>query len=82
MKCPGASPSRQTRSNYPRLILSVDNEPALLYFRWKILQREGYDVLNAACGQHALQIFAAHTADLVLLAYQMPGMNGGIVAQR
>lgn len=65
-----------------KLILSVDDEPGLLYTREKILESEGYKVRSAADGESALQIFAAHPIDLVLLDYSMPGMNGGAVARQ
>ncbi len=64
------------------LILSVDDEPTILYTREIILQREGYDVLSAPNGEEALRMFAAHAVNLVLLDYVMPGMDGGIVAQK
>lgn len=64
-----------------RLILSVDDEPTILFTRQQILERSGYRVLSAANGQQALDIFAEHCVDLVLIDYLMPGMNGGIVAQ-
>lgn len=64
------------------VILSVDDEPALLYTREKLLQFLGYEVLSAANGEKALEIFAAHPVDLVLLDFRMPGMDGGIVARQ
>lgn len=78
-----ARPRRlENSSNGSRLILSVDDEPTILYTREMILQREGYDVLSAANGEDALRIFAMHAVDLVLLDYLMPVMDGGIVAQK
>ncbi len=64
------------------VILSVDDEPALLYTREKILQGAGYEVLSAADGEKALEMFATHDVDLVVLDFQMPIMDGGIVAQQ
>jgi CheY-like chemotaxis protein len=62
------------------LILSVDDEPGLLYTREKILECEGYDVLSAADGEKALEFLETHDVELVLLDYKMPGMDGGTVA--
>jgi CheY-like chemotaxis protein len=62
-------------------ILSVDDEPAILYMREILLQTEGYEVLSAADGEHALTIFDAQPIDLVLLDYLMPGMDGSAVAE-
>jgi two-component system alkaline phosphatase synthesis response regulator PhoP len=64
------------------LILSVDDEPSLLQTREQLLQFSGYEVLSAANGEKALEIFATHPVDLVLLDFRMPGMDGGIVAQQ
>ena len=64
------------------LILSVDDEPKLLQTREKLLQCVGYEVLSAASGKEALEMFAAHPVDLVLLDFRMPSMDGGIVAQQ
>jgi CheY-like chemotaxis protein len=45
------------------------------------LEEPGYKVLVATSGAEALQLFAAHPVDLVLLDYHMPGMNGDVVAE-
>jgi DNA-binding response OmpR family regulator len=63
------------------IILSVDDEPAILATRQAILECEGYAVLSAADGDQALSVFIANQIDLVLLDYVMPGMNGGAVCQ-
>jgi CheY-like chemotaxis protein len=63
------------------LILSVDDEPSLLYTRAKILEREGYEVLSAGDGEEALELLGRHAVDLVLLDYKMPGMDGGTLAR-
>ena len=62
------------------LILSVDDEPGLLYTREKILECEGYEVLSAADGEKGLELLGTYAVDLVLLDYKMPGMDGGTVA--
>ena len=65
-----------------KLILSVDDEPNILYTRQAILEREGYNVLSAPDGEDALQLFDAHSViELVLLDYIMPGMDGVTVAR-
>jgi two-component system alkaline phosphatase synthesis response regulator PhoP len=71
-------PEREPRA----VILSVDDELTLLQVREKLLQFAGYEVLSAADGEKALEVFAAHRVDLVLLDFYMPRMNGGIVAQQ
>jgi hypothetical protein len=49
------------------LILSVDDEPGLLYTRARILECQGYKVLSAANGERALEFLGTHPVDLVLL---------------
>lgn len=44
-----------------------------------ILENAGYDALNASSGEQALLLFSSHDVNLVLLDYQMPGMNGDVV---
>ena len=78
----GEVSSRQ-RSRGTNLILSVDDEAAVLYTRQAILRDAGYEVLNAIDGEQALHMFASYSAciDLVLVDYSLPGRDGGIVAE-
>jgi len=46
-----------------------------------LLEDAGCNVLVATGGADALQLFASHPVDLVLLDYHMPGMNGDVVAE-
>ncbi len=75
----GLSP--HTSSNGHRCILSVDDEPGILFTRQKLLQNAGYEVLSAADGEQALHFFALRDVHLVLLDYLMPGMDGGVIAR-
>ena len=75
-------PNVSRSQNGRRLILSVDDEPAILLTRHKILERAGYDVLSAKDGEQALHLFASQQVDLVLLDYVMPGLDGGAVAEQ
>ena len=63
------------------LILCVDDEWNGLEGRKMLLEERGYKVLVATSGAEALQLFASHSVDLVLLDYHMPGMNGDVVAE-
>ncbi len=78
----GKVSSRQ-RSRGTSLILSVDDEAAVLYTRQAILQDAGYEVLNAIDGEQALHMFASYSAciDLVLMDYSLPGSDAGGVAE-
>jgi two-component system, cell cycle sensor histidine kinase and response regulator CckA len=59
-------------------ILLVEDEPALRRVSRKLLEKLGYQVLEAATGEQALQVYAERTRDidLVLLDLIMPGLNG------
>jgi two-component system, OmpR family, response regulator RegX3 len=82
MKSPNSNGNgSELLANGVPLILSVDDEPAILATREAILESEGYAVLSAADGDQALSFFIANQIDLVLLDYVMPGMNGGIVCR-
>jgi CheY-like chemotaxis protein len=63
-------------------ILCVDDEWSGLEGRRMLLEERGYEVLAAANGEEALQLFASHPTDLVILDYHMPKMNGDVLAQR
>jgi len=64
------------------LILCVDDTPSLLEGQKMLLEENGYRVLTATNGIEAVQAFASHSVDLVLLDYYMPEMNGGMAAVR
>ena len=64
-----------------RIILSVDDEPAILSTRQSILESAGFRVLSAPDGEAALRLFLSQQVDLVLLDYVMPGLDGGAVAK-
>ena len=59
-------------------ILLVEDEPTLRRVAMKLLEKLGYQVLEATCGERALEIFAEQPGDidLVLLDLIMPGLNG------
>jgi CheY-like chemotaxis protein len=63
------------------LILCVDDEWNGLEGRKMLLEEAGCKVLVATNGADALQLFASHPVDLVLLDYHLPGMNGDVVAE-
>ena len=62
------------------LVLCVDDEWNGLEGRKMLLEEARCRVLVATSGVDALQLFASHSVDLVLLDYHMPGMNGDVVA--
>jgi two-component system autoinducer 1 sensor kinase/phosphatase LuxN len=63
------------------LILCVDDEWSGLEGRKMLLEESGCNVLVSTSGPEALQLFASHPVDLVLLDYHMPQMTGDAVAR-
>ena len=57
-------------------ILVVDDDPTARLLMRAALVRSGFDVAVADGGQVALQQFAQHHFDMVLLDVEMPDMNG------
>ena len=60
----------------PRTVLVVDDEPMLRNLLSRLLRMEGYEVVEAADGQAALDVVSAEEPDLVLLDVMMPGRDG------
>jgi CheY-like chemotaxis protein len=63
-------------------ILCVDDDLNGLIGRKVLLESNNYRVLAATDGDDGLKLFRAHAVDAVVLDYQMPGMNGDVVAAK
>jgi len=63
-------------------VLVVDDEPALRELANEILTLEGYQVLTANDGQHALEMLKANQIDVLLSDVIMPIMDGYQLAKR
>jgi CheY-like chemotaxis protein len=61
-------------------ILCIDDDERALYIRSKILERLNYRVLTATSAAAGLRLFAHEGADVIVLDYYMPDMNGSEVA--
>lgn len=57
-------------------ILVIDDSPTETYRFREILQRNGYEVLEAATGADGISVARAELPDLILMDVVMPGMNG------
>jgi DNA-binding NarL/FixJ family response regulator len=68
--------------NRTPIILSIGEDSAILYERYKVLQGAGYGVLSATEGEHALRMLEAYPVDLVLLDDAMRGTDGELVAYK
>lgn len=59
-----------------RLILVVDDEPAIVRLTRATLQADGYAVITADRGAQAIDLLSEEHPDLVLLDLMMPEMDG------
>ncbi len=66
----------------PRRILVVEDEPVINQTVSDRLTVEGYDVVRAFDGPGAVDAFAAHSPDLVVLDVMLPGFDGHEVCRR
>jgi CheY-like chemotaxis protein len=63
-------------------ILCIDDHWSGLIGRKMLLEKDGYEVLAATGGDEGLKLFLSRSVDAVVLDYQMPGMNGDVVAAK
>ncbi|NLN19888.1 MAG: response regulator transcription factor [Firmicutes bacterium] len=63
-------------------ILVVDDEPAILELVSYNLKRDGYEVITAADGKSALEMFMNEKPDLVILDLMIPEPDGYEVCKR
>ena len=63
-------------------ILCIDDHWNSLIGRKKLLEQNGYEVLEASAGDEGLKLFRSRNVDAVVLDYQMPGMNADMVAAK
>ncbi len=59
-----------------KIVLIVDDEPALRSVIRAVLSDEGYEVLEAPHGMAMLELLSRQRPDLVLLDVMMPGGDG------
>jgi DNA-binding response OmpR family regulator len=63
-------------------ILVVDDEADIRFVIGKMLEREGYEVLEADSGENALESLKETIPDLILLDVMMPGIDGWITCKK
>ncbi len=65
-------------------VLCVDDDAGIRDLYGALLGQNGYEVIAASSGRHALRVFQDKEAeiDAVILDYEMPGMNGLELAAR
>src|SRR5690348_16291284 len=64
-----------------RILLCVDDDPSSLDLRQQLLELAGFQVITASNAKEGLELFRTRQVDAVILDYQMPGMNGGELAE-
>ena len=62
------------------LILCVDGNANGLAVRKALLEASGYEALTATDGVSGIKLAEQHDIELVVLGYEMPGMDGEEVA--
>ena len=67
--------ARDTGSRRPSVLI-VDDEATTRTLVRLLLERDGYRVLEAFNGRHALELAAAHDVDLVVMDLLMPELDG------
>jgi CheY-like chemotaxis protein len=64
------------RDNSPINLLLVDDEQLLRRSFGRLLRQHGFNVVEAASGAEALELYSPGVHDLVILDLDMPGMSG------
>jgi DNA-binding response OmpR family regulator len=54
----------------------VDDEPQIRRIMRAVLVAKGYEVMEAECGEEALNLIRSDKCDLMLLDINMPGISG------
>jgi diguanylate cyclase (GGDEF)-like protein/PAS domain S-box-containing protein len=62
-------------------ILIVDDNEANRYLLVKLLKSEGYEIITADNGEHALEIYSEQAPDLIITDMNMPVMDGFELAE-
>lgn len=63
-------------------IMLVDDEPEFTFVIRKILEKEGFEAVEAHSGKEALKLVKKEMPDLILLDMMMPEMDGWEVAKK
>ena len=63
-----------------KTLLCVDDNQSSLKICKMVLEDFGYKILTCSSAREGLEVFASHAIDAVILDYQMPEMNGELVA--
>lgn len=59
-----------------RMLLCIDDSPAILELEKRVFEESGFLVVTAASARRGLKLAILYAFDAVLLDYQMPEMSG------
>ena len=68
--------AKEPKSDRPKRILLVDDDPDLLLVLSKTMESWGYEVIAAPSGKDAIARVGDSSPDIVIMDYMMPGMDG------
>jgi two-component system, OmpR family, response regulator len=63
-------------------ILCIDDHWKGLIARKMLLEKNGYEVIEASGADEGMKLFRSRNVDAVVLDYQMPGTSGDQIAER
>ena len=63
-------------------LLFADDEESIRLLYKEEFEEQGYEVILAADGHEALEMYALHAPDLLVIDIKMPGMDGIELLQR
>jgi CheY-like chemotaxis protein len=66
----------QVHQGRQKMLLCIDDSPAILEYEKRIFEQSGYIVVTANSARRGLRLATLFSFDAVLIDYQMPEMNG------
>jgi DNA-binding NtrC family response regulator len=57
-------------------VMLIDDDTGMRELLYNILTKKGYEVVSAIGGEQAFQLMTKSKPDLIILDFEMPGMNG------
>ena len=77
LSCKTPAPASRPNSGQPgKKVLIVDDEFLIRYSLQNLIEREGFSVITADSGLHALQQFEEEKPEIVILDIRLPDANG------
>ena len=70
------------KTSWLKRVLIIEDEVAIRRFASRVLEMEGFNVLEADNGEQGLELARQHKCALVLLDLSLPGHDGWIVLER